>query len=73
LAPKSWNPEKAFDGLDIDKLPDGDLRMEKAYEPFMAEWAKAPANNDAALKEFRSVIQISIQTKVFKSNNSNIL
>jgi hypothetical protein len=46
LVPKSWNPEKAFDGLDIDKLPDDDPRVEKAYEAYMAEWAKAPANKE---------------------------
>jgi hypothetical protein len=46
LVPKSWNPEKAFEGLDIDKLPDGDPRVEKAYEVFMAEWANAPANKE---------------------------
>jgi hypothetical protein len=46
LVPKSWRPEKAFEGLDIDNLPDGDPRVEKAYEAFMAEWTKAPANNE---------------------------
>jgi hypothetical protein len=46
LVPESWNPEKAFEGLDLDSLPEDDYnpRVEKAYEAFMEEWAKAPAN-----------------------------
>lgn len=44
LVPKTWRPDLAFDGLDINNLPDDDPRVEKAYEAFMAEWAKAPVN-----------------------------
>jgi hypothetical protein len=46
LVPESWNPEKAFEGLELDSLPqdDYDPRVEKAYEAFMAEWENAPAN-----------------------------
>jgi hypothetical protein len=44
LVPKTWRPNLAFDGLDLENLPDNDPRVEKAYEAFMAEWAKAPVN-----------------------------
>ncbi len=46
LVPKSWQPEKAFEGLDFSNLPDDDPQVEKAYKEFMEEWAKAPVNND---------------------------
>jgi hypothetical protein len=46
LVPESWHPEKIFKGLELDGLSDDDAdqRVVKAYEAFMAEWAKAPAD-----------------------------
>ncbi|MDR2489482.1 MAG: DUF3299 domain-containing protein [Desulfovibrio sp.] len=44
LVPKMWRPDLAFDGLDLENLPDNDPRVAKAYEAFMAEWEKAPVN-----------------------------
>ncbi|MDR2503433.1 MAG: DUF3299 domain-containing protein [Deltaproteobacteria bacterium] len=44
LVPQSWHPELAFEGLDWENLSDDDPRVEKAFELFMAEWAKAPVN-----------------------------
>lgn len=44
LVPESWDPEKIFEGLDIDNLPDDDPRVEQAFDAFEAEWAKAPVN-----------------------------
>jgi hypothetical protein len=44
LVPQDWHPEKLFEGLDFDALPDDDPRVEQAFAAFMAEWAKAPVN-----------------------------
>lgn len=44
LTPEDWHPEKAFEGIDLSSLSDDDPRVVKAYEEFLAEFAKAPVN-----------------------------
>ncbi|MDR1425024.1 MAG: DUF3299 domain-containing protein [Azoarcus sp.] len=50
LIPESWNPQEVFTDLDLGNLPasDGDPRVEKAYDEFIKEWARAPVNEKMA-------------------------
>ena len=55
LIPESWNPQKMFEDLGLNDLPanDYDSRVEKAYDAFMKEWAKAPVNEKMAGRRIR--------------------
>ncbi len=44
LVPLSWHPEKIFEGINIDEIPDGDPRLDGVIEKLAEEWSKAPAN-----------------------------
>lgn len=45
LIPDSWNPEKIFDQLDLDKFSDDDPRAaSKVLEALNEAWRNAPAN-----------------------------
>lgn len=46
LVPEDWHPEKALEGIDFSNFSDDDPRVVQAYEEFLAEFAKAPVNEN---------------------------
>jgi len=55
LIPESWDPQKVFKDLGVNDLPasDYDPRVERAYDYFIKEWAKAPINEKMAGRRIR--------------------
>ena len=51
LMPANWNPAKAFEGLNLGALNDGDPRAQKALEQMREAWNNAPV--EAALNGTR--------------------
>lgn len=48
LIPTSWNPEKIFEGINIDDYSDDDPRLENLLQLMTEEWNNAPANHEIA-------------------------
>ncbi|MDR0700842.1 MAG: DUF3299 domain-containing protein [Azoarcus sp.] len=44
LAPASWNPASAFEGLNPDEIEDGSPEAIQAMQQFLEKWNEAPAN-----------------------------
>ncbi|MCB6184929.1 DUF3299 domain-containing protein [Leeia sp. TBRC 13508] len=44
LIPKSWDPSKAFKGVDLNKLDDGDPKATALLNKMRSEWDNAPTN-----------------------------
>ncbi|MDR1462617.1 MAG: DUF3299 domain-containing protein [Azoarcus sp.] len=46
LAPASWNPAAAFEGLSLDEIEDGSPQAIQVMAQFLEKWNEAPANPD---------------------------
>ena len=45
LVPEGWNPSKAFAGIDLSRMEDGDPRAMKALENLRKAWDNAPVEH----------------------------
>lgn len=53
LVPASWNPQKAFEGLNMEDIQDGDEKADEIFEKILEEWKKAPVNQQLDGKKIK--------------------